>query len=451
MKQGFLYDDKAISPVIGFALVLAVIVSTLGFVQTKFVPVWNAEVESEHFEGVYEDLTLFSSNVESAAISGIPRTSPVRLGLVYPKRGIFYNPKPALFGSVEAKQDVNVTIKYTTVFGTYNKTYPSSSLKYELPGNHPFLVYEHGIVIRDFSKFGRPNATGSPNTLIVEDDINIPLVVINGSGFSAVSVEPEILSLYPFELTEKKDYVEYLRYVNITMDTRYPDAWNQTLKKHKDWNSALQRVITSKTTAYVGGSNITGYKIYINTTAGKEIDLPDYEKQVKQAGRLYAGMALVKTTATLEAYRGAGEETMAMGSVWRDVPPPEEVSQIILTNITFDQTVSYSTANDLIAFKIVDIYGNYWFVEIYFKDGNKIDYIKGYTSSGSETNGTDISVTSATRIDLLNSVFAPPPKKGEYQVSGISTPNSLVSTYVGDKNYAIPGYSPLISYSLIIQ
>jgi len=297
MNHGFIRNDKAVSPVIGFALILAIIVSTLGYMQTYYVPVWNAETESQHFEYVYQDMVLFSSNIESAAISGIPRTSGIRLGLTYPSRGIFFNPKNTLFGNLGIEPNVYVNITYTTNSNTViTKSYRSSTLKYELPGAHPYLVYEHGLIIRDFSKFGRPNVTAGSNTLIVGNDINIPFLILNGSGFSTISVEPGILPIYPVELTGKNDRIEYFKYANITIDTNYPDVWTKILRNTN----------TSKTTAYVRKED-PGYKIIINTSAGAEIDLPDETIQVTQAGRLYAGTAVVRATGELTSLKGPGE------------------------------------------------------------------------------------------------------------------------------------------------
>ncbi len=460
----FLSDDTAVSPVIGFALVLAIIVSTLGYMQTHFVPVWNAEAESGHFEDVFLDLELFSSNLESAAISGIPRTSPVKLGLVYPKRGIFYNPKSALFGSLAVKPDVYVNITYTTVFNVTTKSYRSSSLKYELPGNHPFLVYEHGIVIRDFSNFGRGNATASVNTMIVGDNINIPLVIVSGStGFGATSVSSQILSIYPIEITEKKNIVNYLKYVNITMDTHYPEVWRHVLRFAN----------TSNTNITVVGSKGTG-KVYINTTAGNEIDLPDETQQVTQEGRLYGGMALVKTTAALQSYKGVGQESMGMGSVWKDVPPPSEVSQLILTNISIDTNLKAELDEDVILFKIADLSGNYWFINVefvYANDNNqKVCRITGRTAKGTsyytdystaanpncDTTSDAKSFTNGTQIDLFNISKWNNNSAGAYQNSSMSTPNSLVSIWMGQSKLAGSGIeyiekTALIYYKLIIQ
>ncbi len=90
---------------------------------------------------------------------------------------------------------------------------------------------------------------------------------------------------------------------------------------------------------------------YINTTAGDEIDLPDEIEQVTQAGRLYAGMAAVKDNVIIP-YKGTGEETMGEGTIWNDIPVPNEVSQIIVTNITYvDQSL---LEKDVINFKVTD-------------------------------------------------------------------------------------------------
>ncbi len=472
MKR-FLTDDRAISPVIGFALVLAILVSLLGYMQTHFVPVWNAEAESEHFENVYQDLVLFSSEVQSAAISGIPRTSGIRLGFIYPKRGIFYNPKEALFGILTVNPNVNVNISYTTVFNTTTVSYRSSSLQYELPGNHPFLVYEHGIIIRDFSKFGLPNASGSPNTLIVGDNINIPLLLLNGSGFSDVHIQPDILSIFPIELTSKKNFVQYLTSINIAMDTNYPQVWNQTFNKsYKQNQDPVFISATGLTTVRVTNSS-TSKKIYINTTAGNEIDLPDPTQQVIQSGRLYAGMAIEKTVATLASYQGTGQESMGLGSVWKDVPPPSKISQIILTNITTDQTITNNKLDgDVILFKIADVSGNYWFIyaEFTYNNGEKICRITSKTARGISyykdysidpnanclTTSDSKLFTNVTQVDLFNNSKWNNNSVGAYQNSSISTPNSLVSIWMGESAPSGQGQtyiteSALVYYKLIIQ
>lgn len=452
VKHGFLCDDKAISSVIGFALILAIIVSTLGYVQTYFVPVWNAEAESEHFENVYQDLVLFSSNLESAAISGIPRTSGIRLGLTYPKRGIFFNPKSDLFGNLVIEPNVYTNISYTTnTDENYMKSYRSSTLKYELPGAHPYIVYEHGLVIRDFSRFGRPNATTSSNTLIVGDNINIPFLLLSNSRFSTVSVQPAILPIYPVELTNKTDIVEYIKYVNITMDTNYPDVWGQILRNAN----------TSKTTAYVSNTS-NGYKIIINTTAGVEMDLPDETKQVTQAGRLYAGMAVVKATGELTSLKGSGGEILNQGTVWNDILIPSEVSTIILTNITcIDQTL---LRNDMIDFKVTDQSNDYWEVQIgfdYASPTSKIKSIKLISAHGTSTAKKSYfdsfnNFDGNSIIDLFNINTTNFDKTdGAYNNSGILQPNTLTSILVGDKNGPYDSndnpQSALVNYRLIIE
>lgn len=449
MNPGFLRNDKAVSPVIGFALILAIIVSTLGYMQTYYVPVWNAETESQHFEDVYQDMVLFSSNIESAAISGIPRTSGIRLGLTYPKRGIFFNPRNTLFGNLGIEPNVYVNVTYTTNSNTViTKSYRSSTIKYELPGAHPYLIYEHGLIIRDFSIFGRPNATASSNTLIVGDNINIPFLILNGSGFSTISVEPGIIPIYPVELTSKNDRVEYFKCANITIDTNYPDVWTRILKNTN----------TSKTTAYVRKDG-PGYKIIINTSAGEEIDLPDERIQATQAGRLYAGTAMVKATGELTSLKGGGEEIMNQGTIWNDVPVPADVSKIIVTNISYvdSNILKYNTIN----FNIADESGNYWLVKIDFDFSvvPKVKAIKLRTSYGfSAATGTYlnnfINFNNNSMINLFD-ITNFNVDTGGYNKSNISLPNTLTSTLVGNYNGPLDSsgdsQNSVLNYRLIIE
>ncbi|MDI3498930.1 MAG: hypothetical protein PWQ40_2299, partial [Archaeoglobus sp.] len=39
-------DSKAVSPLIGFVLMLAIIMGLIGIMQAQWVPVWNKEVEA---------------------------------------------------------------------------------------------------------------------------------------------------------------------------------------------------------------------------------------------------------------------------------------------------------------------------------------------------------------------------------------------------------------------
>ena len=452
MNPGFIHNDKAVSPVIGFALILAILVSTLGYMQTYYVPVWNAQTESQHFEDVYQDMVLFSSNIESAAISGIPRTSGIRLGLTYPKRGIFFNPKNTLFGNLGIEPNVYVNITYTTNSNTViTKSYRSNTIKYELPGAHPYIVYEHGLIIRDFSKFGRPNATANSNTLIVGDNINIPFLILNGSGFSKISVEPGIIPIYPVELTSKKDRVEYFKYANITIDTNYPDVWAKILKNTN----------TSKTTAYIRKDN-PGYKIIINTSAGEEIDLPDETIQATQEGRIYAGTAIVKATGELTSLKGPGEEIINQGTIWNDVPVPKDISKIIVTNISYiDPTI---LKDNTINFNIVDQSDNYWLVAIDFDytpgpNGQKVSAIKlrnskGFSNAKPEYLDNFNNFNNNSIIDLFN-ITNFNVDTGGYNNSNITLPNTLTSVLIG--NYKGPldvsgnSQNSVLNYRLIIE
>ena len=264
MKRGFLLDDSAISPIIGFALVLAILVTTLGFLQQHFVPVWNAQVELDQFEKVSSDMKLFTSTVSSVAATGSPQTSTINMGLRFPSRAILYNPKPSVFGRLTT-DILNVSINYTTNSGLQTiKNYTSSTIIFELDGvaQHPKLVYEHGILIKDYSAYGQPNFTAEQSiSFISGSDIYIPILITNTTRKDEISITPVQKKIFQTPNSDSDPvYLAIPSKVIVTLETHYPDSWIELLPKEESTNIGVYRVnnaiiieetITQKTQIYL--------------------------------------------------------------------------------------------------------------------------------------------------------------------------------------------------------
>lgn len=283
MKRGLLLDDSAISPIIGFALVLAILVTTLGFLQQHFVPVWNTEVELDHFEKVYSDMTLFTSTVGSVVATGSPQTSTINMGLKFPSRAILYNPRPTVFGRLTTDK-LNVSIEYnTTTKGHQTKYYNSTTLIFELNGvvQHPKLVYEYGILIKDNSAFGPTNFTPDKSVpFFLNFDIYIPILMSNTTRKDDISITPIQKNIFP----APSDKVLNLNSskVDITLETHYPDVWR----------NLIQTVHMNNTDIYVDDNTII-----IRSAIITEINLPENSSDMPmQADRLYSGLAIMKFT-----------------------------------------------------------------------------------------------------------------------------------------------------------
>lgn len=459
MMSHFLSDDRAISPIIATALMLAIGVSMIGFIQMHYVPVWNAQEEMAHFDDVFQDMNALPSSIENSVAFDAPRTNSVRMGLTYTNIPIFYNPTPTLFGGLEVTPTNNITISYTYDGITIQSPpYISNTIRYKLP-DHADIVYEHGIIITDYSAFTGGNITKSQNTIIDGDNIEIPLLFINGNdGIKTSSVAPATIAFYPVQNTDTIRPAN-LSSVNITIETQYPFVWEKLLLDANTPNSSV-RV-----------NNVTK-KIYINTSLGNEIKLPNTNQDM-QLNRLYTGMISVKnttlditTTSPGSSQDWSGQAKVGMGNVWTDIPLPPNAIKFNLTNLTVDTTMATHLDDDVILFKIVDESGNYWvvLVEFEYDNGNKICSIKGTTSKGTsyytdyDTDGGcshSHSFTKITQIDLLNSQKWDHNARGSYQNSSIGTSNSLVFIWMGENSFST-GHpyieeTALIYYKLIIQ
>jgi hypothetical protein len=171
---------------------------------------------------------------------------------------------------------------------------------------------------------------------------------------------------------------------------------------------------------------------------------------------------------TETSFKGNGEEFMASGVGWTDIPGPGNVTKIIATNISLDPFISQSELNgDTISFKVIDMAGDFWVVEIDFdyangpKMGKITDIVlrsvQGRSIAKTSYLNTFNNFDNNTRIDLLNqsNYDINLGIGGAYQNSSIGSPNVLVSIWIGDKNSPFEQgktpTSPLVTYRLIIE
>jgi hypothetical protein len=288
MKREKLSRNKeAVSNIVGTLLVLVILTMLYSIIQVYQVPAWNKSVEMEHASAVYSDMMLLKSDIENAAMHETPKSSDIHLGVRYPTRMFFINPGVGVSGSLKVEDDVAISVTYTNASGTYTKPYNSTRIAYEAHGtiNSPKLVYEHGIIVRDF---GIGNRTNDAQSLIVNDELYLPIA--NGSAYSSSSMGTETLAVYP---STGADTTTDVVYVNITLSTNYPAVWSEL----------LEGVSTADTTAYVSGG-----KIRINSTAIKEITLPEMGKT--QSG-ICVGVARLSTEKSVSDVV-SGEKTVSV-------------------------------------------------------------------------------------------------------------------------------------------
>jgi hypothetical protein len=271
-------NKEAVSTVIGAMLILAILVIVYTAIQVSQVPTWNKGVELDHMNVVYSDMMFLKSDIENTAMLETPKSSNIHMGVRYPDRMIFHNPGVGVYGRLTLEDDVRIVVEYTVSGGgTMEYSYYNSSrIIYEAVGmiNSPKLVYEHGSIIKDF---GTTNITTDEQSLIVNDDIYIPVVSGTTSTTSLkTSMGTESLTIFPYTETITTTDIEC---VNITLTTNYPEVWEELLAD----------VNTSETNA-----TVVGNMIYINSTATKRIMSPVTEPSTY--ADIYAGMLHFSTT-----------------------------------------------------------------------------------------------------------------------------------------------------------
>ncbi len=275
-------EERGVSAVLGAMLILVIMVTLYGIIQAYHVPIWNKNVEFEHLDVVHDDMMAFKSDVEDVALSQTPKSSDIRMGVRYPNRIFLANPGIGVAGTLTS-ESVEVSIEYT-IDGlgdpTITTSYDSNRIIYEVQGtiDSPKLVYEHGVIIRDY---GSEYATTDEQSLIVGDEIYLPVLTENLTASS--SMETESIEIKPLSQSYSRSKIKS---VTITMDTAYPEAWEQL----------LAGTSTSDTTVEV---NLGEGEIVIVSTAVRQISFPAGDVT---ADALYAGLAIFSTRAVPVTY-----------------------------------------------------------------------------------------------------------------------------------------------------
>ena len=271
--------------VLGAMLMLLIMVTLYGIVQAYHVPLWNKDVEFEHLNVVHDDMMTFKSDVEDVAFSGEPKSSNIRMGVRYPNRIFLANPGPGVAGSLTS-DNVAISIEYTIdgLGDPITTSYTSNRITYEVQGSidSPKLVYEHGVIIRDY---GDESATTDEQSLIVGDEIYIPVLTENLTAAS--SMETESIGIKPLSQPYSRNPIGS---VEITIGTDYPEVWEQL----------LAGTSTADTTVQV---DLVQSEIIITSMAIRQISFPAGDVT---ADALYAGMIKFSTTFTETGFIGGG-------------------------------------------------------------------------------------------------------------------------------------------------
>lgn len=252
-------DERAVTVQIGAVLLLAIVFTALALYQVNAVPAENNAVEYEHSQQVQGELQDLRNGIRNVGTDGGSESVSVTLGTSYPTRTFLTNP-PDPTGALETTETETVRVDNATVEGTYTGDGDADALvgadhetrtvvytpSYSEYQNAPTTRLEHGFAFNDFD-----DASVALTEQPVIDGERITLILVDGNlstaASGATSVDTKILT----GPTDPVDLEPDGGNITITIPTRSPTAWNETIGS--DFGVGEER---ARVTAY-GDGNLT--------------------------------------------------------------------------------------------------------------------------------------------------------------------------------------------------
>ncbi len=214
-------NKKAVSPVVGFVLVLAVISLSMALLQAQFLPAWEKRSEAKSSSRLLSEV----SKIPEVLTQSSSTILKLDLGVRYTKYPLLVSP-PSTAGYVRFIPE-NVTIN-ATIAGTttpYNRSYKTDAILV-----HPFYVYlsdrmylyEYGAVFENGSNYYRPVPVVNQISFY-KNTICIPILNSTEREVAGTNIPLN------FFLVSKSTGIP-LENVNITVETKNVNYWNHTLR-----------------------------------------------------------------------------------------------------------------------------------------------------------------------------------------------------------------------------
>ncbi|MDD5617340.1 MAG: hypothetical protein PHH85_14185, partial [Candidatus Methanoperedens sp.] len=327
----------------------------------------------------------------------IPKTSSMHMGVRYPERFMLRNPGHGSYGIIST-YPLNITISYA---GT-NRNFISMGIVYQMQGlsEFPKLVYENGIVVKDYGSWGY---TEDDNRLTTNDSIFVPLLL----GIEPISsIEIKTFNIFP--IPQQYYYSSTFSSVNLTIETRYPEIWANMTNTSKPSGSIFT---VDQMNRSIKIFDVYGFNVNSLTLPNTE-NLPSNKVYVGMVpfGNFYSGGSMGLGGSGNCGSPGKDVSNKDQGCI--DIIGSSSARQFVIQNIAMVENSSES-----LRFSVKDSRDNEWKVDV-------------KPSSGANGNITSISVDQKKPSGTCAGVFEPPDRLNLTQCyislnPQITTPNVL--------------------------
>ncbi|WP_435077910.1 hypothetical protein [Halococcus sp. AFM35] len=209
-------DERAVSPVVGFVLMFALVMIVFTLYQSSVVPAQNEEVEFKHSQTVEGQMSKLSGAIQSASADGASRSQTVAIGMNYPTRALAINPgSPA--GTLRTSKSHTINITGVNVKGSKywdgsdnSNDFKTRSLSYAINYNvlqsSPKFTIANGVVSKSYDS--GTLAVGDSTAVLPGTQHQIDLTLLGGdyqkNGLTAnPTVKPISTSTQYLDFTAK--------------------------------------------------------------------------------------------------------------------------------------------------------------------------------------------------------------------------------------------------------
>ena len=232
-------SNEGVVGIIVAVLIIGLIILIIATIQTIYVPIWMEQKEAEHMEDIANQFSMLKYAVDTQLIT--EKTIPISTSIKLGSQEMPFFMSSRSFGSLDILSD-QFSLSVCCDSNTYS--YSFGTIKYSSKNSY-FLdqsyIYEGGAIIMDQIK---GNVMAICPSFSVELDpytyeINISCDIAN---ISSVKEKTSVsgFGTYPLktEFSNSSQPVILTGVNNITINTKYPNAWenflNRTITESED-------------------------------------------------------------------------------------------------------------------------------------------------------------------------------------------------------------------------
>jgi len=221
-------DSKAVSPLIGFILLMAILMGLIGILHSTAVPQWNRAAEAKHLSSLKYEVADISRVISISASTGNPAKVVLKAGVDYPNYYILFSPSKAstTISAMDLSVNVNGTLLVLGSENPFEVANQSSAIVVEpnyLYSSKSKLIYEHSAVLRE--EMNGLVLVESDQNAFSKDSIHLSIIKANFGSFA--TTETASIILIPESIGGRNIFsgsIEFECY-----DERTAEWWNETL------------------------------------------------------------------------------------------------------------------------------------------------------------------------------------------------------------------------------